>query len=107
MGKDFLLNGCAGVLKPGGILTICTDSPEYGEWLMKAFASPALAAVFEDALLGTKAHKAGRFKVEGAIHLRIAPPPIDVCGAEYSGEAGGSYFQKLKSKERNSRKQDK
>jgi len=96
---DFLQNACGSVLQPGGTLTICTDSPEYGKWLRRAFAASPLNEVFEDAI------KSG--EGEGKkLRIRTEIPSIEVCGAEYSGEAGASYFQRLKQSERGSRGQD-
>eukprot|EP00927_Polykrikos_kofoidii_P036917 TRINITY_DN31120_c0_g1_i1.p1 TRINITY_DN31120_c0_g1~~TRINITY_DN31120_c0_g1_i1.p1 ORF type:complete len:1040 (+),score=199.50 TRINITY_DN31120_c0_g1_i1:79-3120(+) len=103
---DFLCGGCAAVLRPGGTLTICTDSEDYGLWLMRTFAKPPLTELFEDALRGTEAHKDGVHEREGKVFLRNLPPPKKLCGADYTGEAGASYFQRLKSLEKNSRRED-
>jgi len=100
---SFLHKGCATVLQPGGILTICTDSWEYGEWLLKTVTSPDLAEVFEDALDGTPASKQKRLAKAGRVGLRGEPPPVEVCGAEYRGKAGASYFQRLKKSEKSFR----
>lgn len=103
---SFLRNGCAKLLVPGGTLTICTDSPEYGRWLMKTLSEPPLSKLFEDALMGTDADLNGHFAKVGKVRLRNKPPPVEVCGAEYSGENGASYFQRLKRDERDSRGQE-
>jgi len=99
----FLRDACGAVLAPGGLLTVCTDSLDYGKWLMQAFASEALKELFEDALHGTKADKAGRLAREGKVGLRSEPPSEEVCGACYTGEDGASYFQRLKKSEKGSR----
>jgi len=99
----FLRDACGSVLRPGGTLTICTDSVEYGRFLLESVASKALAEVYEDALSGTPAAKIRRLAQEGDFGLRAEPPPLEVCGAEYKGEAGASYFQRLKLSERSSR----
>eukprot|EP00928_Gymnodinium_smaydae_P047557 TRINITY_DN3174_c0_g1_i1.p1 TRINITY_DN3174_c0_g1~~TRINITY_DN3174_c0_g1_i1.p1 ORF type:complete len:905 (+),score=270.73 TRINITY_DN3174_c0_g1_i1:73-2787(+) len=101
----FLRDGCGAALRAGGTLTICTDSRDYGVWLLRTLASAPLAAVFEDALRGTKADKQGRIERSGALALRSSPPPRELCGAEYTGEAGASYFQRLKLQEKSSRQQ--
>lgn len=104
---DFLAKGCGSVLRPGGTLTICTDSHVYGRWLLKAFGSDErLMELFEDALAGTDCERDGFMAREGGIRLRTVPPPVERCGAEYSGDAGASYFQRLKLEERGSRLQD-
>lgn len=100
---DFLRDGCASVLRKGGTLTICTDSKAYGSWLLRTLASAPLAACFEDALLKGGAAKRGVVEQEGALCLRTAAPPPEVCGAEYTGEAGASYFQRLKIQEASSK----
>merc|ERR1712226_1428321 len=89
-----------GVLRPGGTLTICTDNLEYGRWLLHVVAKPPLTTIFEDALHGTKASKAGRLETVGEVSLRTRSPPLKICGADYEDEAGESYFQKLKTSER-------
>jgi len=99
---DFLQNACALVLKPGGTLTICTDSPEYGKWLRRTLSVPPLSDIFEDAIKSGDKEK----DVSKKLRIRTEPPPLEVCGAEYSGEAGASYFQRLKQSERGSRGQD-
>lgn len=103
---SFLRDACAEVVCPGGTLTICTDSLEYGKWLLKTLAQPGFANLFEDALLGTKANKTLRLAKEGKVGLRAAPPPPKICGADYSGKAGASYFQRLKQSEKGSRGQE-
>eukprot|EP00438_Fugacium_kawagutii_P015186 Skav227611 [mRNA] locus=scaffold1141:579206:582899:- [translate_table: standard] len=99
----FLQNACAGVLQDEGVLTICTDSLVYGEWLLEAFASEPLRALFQDALKG-KAGKANRVSgPKAGISLRNEAPPPEVCGAVYRSKGGGSYFQRLKQSEKGSR----
>lgn len=95
---DFLKDACGSVLQPGGIMTICTDVPEYGKWLRRTLASPPLSEVFEDAIKSEDGKK--------KLRVRDTPPSVEVCGAEYSGEAGASYFQRLKRSERHSRAQE-
>eukprot|EP00931_Biecheleriopsis_adriatica_P108912 TRINITY_DN8317_c0_g2_i1.p1 TRINITY_DN8317_c0_g2~~TRINITY_DN8317_c0_g2_i1.p1 ORF type:complete len:803 (+),score=228.60 TRINITY_DN8317_c0_g2_i1:70-2478(+) len=102
---SFLRDACGKVLKAGGILTVCTDNLEYGKWLLQAFASPPLSELFEDALQG-QADKAARVARKGKVCLRTDPPPSEICGACYSGEDGGSYFQRLKKSEKGSRWQE-
>jgi len=102
----FLRDACGTVVKAGGTLTICTDSLEYGKWLLNTVASPSLAEVFEDALHGKKSGKEGRLEQVGNFALRTSPPPPEVCGADYAGEAGASYFQRLKKSEQRSRHQE-
>uniref|UniRef100_A0A7S1RIE9 tRNA (guanine(46)-N(7))-methyltransferase n=1 Tax=Alexandrium catenella TaxID=2925 RepID=A0A7S1RIE9_ALECA len=101
----FLRDACGSVLQPGGTLTICTDSVDYGRFLLDSVASKAMAGVYEDALSGTPAAKVRRLAQEGGFGLRAEPPPAEVCGAEYKGEDGASYFQRLKFSERSSRGQ--
>eukprot|EP00929_Paragymnodinium_shiwhaense_P034623 TRINITY_DN1880_c0_g3_i1.p1 TRINITY_DN1880_c0_g3~~TRINITY_DN1880_c0_g3_i1.p1 ORF type:complete len:904 (+),score=277.86 TRINITY_DN1880_c0_g3_i1:130-2841(+) len=100
---DFLRDGVASVLRPGGTLTICTDSKEYGIYLLRTLAKEPLNELFEDALKGTGAHRDGIAAKEGRMWLRSTAPPPDLCGAEYTGEAGSSYFQRLKLQEKSSR----
>ncbi|CAE8622101.1 unnamed protein product, partial [Polarella glacialis] len=102
---SFLRDACGSVLKPGGILTVCTDNLDYGKWLMEAFASTELAKLFEDALHGSKTDQAGKAARKGSVCLRSEPPPQELCGACYTGEDGASYFQRLKSSEKGSRGQ--
>ncbi|CAK9034597.1 Hypothetical protein SCF082_LOCUS20923 [Durusdinium trenchii] len=105
--QRFLQNACAAVLQEEGVLTICTDSLPYGEWLLNAFASQPLSNLFQDALRG-RAGKAGRVSgPKSGISLRNEAPPLEVCGAVYrtkgGGAGGGSYFQRLKESEKGSR----
>lgn len=98
----FLQDGCGSVLNQGGILTICTDNFEYGRWLAEVLAKAPLTEVYEDALHGTTADREGRLDRIGSVGVRSVPPPVSVCGAQYHGKAGASYFQRLKRSEKGS-----
>lgn len=103
---DFLQHACAGILAKNGIMTICTDSPEYGKWLRSTLASSPLNQVFKDALNDNAEASETAPKKPPKLRLRTEPPPVDICGADYSGDAGASYFQRLKKSERGSRGQN-
>jgi len=101
----FFCDACGSVLQSGGTLTICTDNIDYARFLLRTAASPAVSGVFEDALHGTPAAKERRVAHQGTVSLRAEPPPLEVCGAQYKGPDGASYFQRLKQSEMQSRRQ--
>merc|ERR1712176_608379 len=79
------------------------DNKDYGLWLLRAVAKPPISDIFEDSLRGTDVFRRGRVERDGGFILRSVPPAVDVCGAEYTGEAGASYFHRLKLQEKSSR----
>jgi len=101
--SHFLADACGAVLRPGGTLTVCTDSEEYAMLVLGIVASAKVTKVFEDALRGTKAEKKGFVDAKNKMALRDQAPPPKVCGADYSHEASESYFQRLKRSEQSSR----
>jgi len=103
---DFLKSACGSVLAPNGTLTICTDSYQYGKWLLDTVASPDMQGVFLEAMHRHPSAKEGKVVKSGKFLLRSEPPPPDVCGADYGSEAGGSYFHRLKQREKSSRHQE-
>ncbi|CAJ1459067.1 unnamed protein product [Effrenium voratum] len=73
--QSFLQKACARALQDEGILTICTDSRQYGEWLLETCSSEPLNAIFHDALKGAKEDKVGRVARKKGICLCSGSTP--------------------------------